>query len=442
MAQTVNQNPKPVNPHDDEFQERAAILEFDGHFNRLEAEQRARLLHPEPPTTALKFPSQAIVGSIGDLARTLGHGTEVPEEFHYAAALTLFGNLCATGLRLKVGLKIEPRLYTVLVADSDVKKSTALHKNIEIFNSITGEIYGTRATGDNGEADVNVLPIPSNIYGVASAEGLMRQLPEGKQLALTYDEMRTLVDKASVQNSTLMPMLTSLFEATVWDNTTSRNTQSVRDVHLSLLGCCTSATYDAMWTPAAMSIGILNRLFIVGAERKEKVAWPEEPNDAMVDACKERIIEQVRRLPLTLEISESGCSAWDKWYSDLPRSEHARRLDTIGFRLLALIALSTDRDEVDLPTVETVTSILDYELQIRQLTDPIDCDNKIARLEEGVRRVLSLGPQTERELRKRLHADRYGIWMFDQALTNLQKAKQVTKKRNGKSEKYFIQEEA
>lgn len=35
---------------------------------------------------SLALPPDAMVGSIGDLARTLADGTEVPEEFYFAAA--------------------------------------------------------------------------------------------------------------------------------------------------------------------------------------------------------------------------------------------------------------------------------------------------------------------------------------------------------------------
>src|SRR5262249_31766398 len=88
------------------------------------------------------------------------------------------------------------------------------------------------------------------------------------------------VDKCRVQNSALLPMVASLFEAENWDNTTrqSRGIQSVRDVHLSLLGCCTTDTYASMWTNDAIAIGLPNRLFVVGADRKQKVAWP--PSDS------------------------------------------------------------------------------------------------------------------------------------------------------------------
>jgi hypothetical protein len=112
--------------------------------------------------------------------------------------------------------------------------------------------------------------------------------------------------------------------------------------------------------------------------------------------------------------------AWEQWYNMLPASEHSRRLDTIGFRLLGLIALITDKDEVDLETVNTVTAIQKYVLNVRILTDPIDADNTISRLEEKIRRALGArGPLSRRELRRLTHADRAGLWAFEAAVKNL-----------------------
>src|SRR5262249_35123635 len=142
-----------------------------------------------------------------------------------------------------------------------------------------------------------------------------------------------------------------------------------------------------------------------------------------------RLIAQLNSLPLKLTVSNDARAAWEQWYISLPSSEHSKRLDTIGFRLLALIALATDKTEIDLETVSTVLPILDYELEIRRLTDPIDADNTIARLEIDIRRRLEAeGTLTKRNLRREIHADRYGLWAFETALANLKKAGDIGEK--------------
>jgi hypothetical protein len=171
-----------------------------------------------------------------------------------------------------------------------------------------------------------------------------------------------------------------------------------------------------MWSPEAIAIGFPNRLFLVGAERKVKVAWPMKPNPAELDALSERIRKQIARLPLTLEITSEAKVRWEGWYQSLPPSEHAKRLDALGFRLLGLIALSTDKDVVDIETVEIVCSILKYEFHLRVLTDPIDADNQIAKVEQKIRRALAAkGPLSKRDLVRFANANREGAWAFERA---------------------------
>jgi hypothetical protein len=79
-----------------------------------------------------------------------------------------------------------------------------------------------------------------------------------------------------------------------------------------------------------------------------------------------------------------------------------------------------DKTEIDPEVIGIVAKLLDYEFKVRLLTDPIDADNKVAKLEESVRRNLKVrGPLTQRELRRWTHGDRDGIWAFDAAVTNL-----------------------
>lgn len=364
------------------------------------------------PLESFGFPAGSIVGSIGDLARTLAEGTEVPEEFYFACGLTMIGSCVGDDLSLNTGLHVEPRLFTVLLGDSySVKKSTAMRNTINFFRE-------------------NIVPKnapPKLIYGAGSAEGLARELKASPHLVLAYDEFRAMIDKCGVKGSTLLPMITSLFEGNHWHNATKNREDSVyvEEAHLSMIACCTRDTYERIWKAEAIAIGLPNRLFVVNADRKRTVALPPKPNEAQLAAIAARIREQLARVPLDLNVSDEAKQEWERWYNALPNSEHCRRLDTIGLRLLALIAFVTDKHEVDVETVHAVTAILGYELDLRALTDPIDADNKIAKLEERIRRYLAKGAMTERELRRRVHGDRDGLWAFTRALENLRTSKEI-----------------
>ena len=367
----------------------------------------------------LLFPETAMVGSLGDFARVMAKGTEVPEEFYFAAALTFAGAVSAGRLKLKAMIDCETRLYTLLLGESaDVKKSTAQRRTAEFFES-------TWAVAQ---------PCPVVNWGVGSAEGLARKLNDSPAgVVLAFDEMQSFVEKTKVQASVLLPMVASLYEQTSWDNATkSRSPMSLRGAHLSLIGCCTIDTYARMWTQEAIAIGFPNRLLVMSADRNRKVAWPEARDPQQIDAVRAQVQRQLGRLPITMDITHEARAAWTQWYEGLTPSIHAKRLDTIGFRLLALIALTTDKDLIDLETVQVVIQILQYELRLRVLTDPVDADNRVARLEQQIRRQLKArGPLSERQLRRYTNADREGLWAFQMAMRNLYAAGDVLQTKAG-----------
>jgi len=81
-----------------------------------------------------------------------------------------------------------------------------------------------------------------------------------------------------------------------------------------------------------------------------------------------------------------------------------------------------DRDQfrVGPDTMQRIIDILKYEQVTREECDPIDSDNRIAALEERIRRQLKTrGALSKRELRRHVHGDRFGIWMFNRALCNV-----------------------
>jgi hypothetical protein len=347
------------------------------------------------------FPKQAIVGSLGEVAVELSKGTEVPEEFIFATALTCLASIVSGELKLKIGLDSDTRLYTVLLGTShETKKSSAMKRTITFFQSIK--------------------PQWTVIYGAGSAEGLGKELNKNSRILLAYDELRAFIDKTNIKASVLLPMATSLFENYSWDNPTKDRSLSIRNARLSLVGCCTTGTYEHLWTSEAIAIGLINRLFVVDADAKPRIAWPTPPDEDVLATLRARIQGQLAQLPLCFDVTPDAKTAWENWYCNHQRGEHSRRLDTIGFRLIPLIALTMDKEIVDQEVVEIVTAILGYELNVRMRTDPIDADGLVAKLEEAIRRTLKArGPLPKRSLQQIVHAHRYGIWVFDSAIQNL-----------------------
>ena len=71
-----------------------------------------------------------------------------------------------------------------------------------------------------------------------------------------------------------------------------------------------------------------------------------------------------------------------------------------------------------------------WQLEVRQIHDPIDADNETAKMEEKIRRVLKRAPRTDRELKQYTHAKKTGLWVYDRAKKNLLNANEISWDRN------------
>ena len=350
-----------------------------------------------------------MLGSLGDLARELGKNNEVPEEFLFADALTVAGAIMSGRFTLDIGLESDTRLYTVTVGDSaDTKKSTAQRKVIKFFHGL-------------GLNDWSVC------HGVGSAEGLAKAHDDCSRITLVIDELKTVLQKTHIRGSVLLPMLATLYEQTYYQNETQHSSINLIDARLALMANSTLDTYESLWDHEALAIGLVNRLFLVTNPGKPRVAWPRNPLRSTLDALAKRIHLQLSTPPPeAYQITSDAQHLWGSWYADLPKSEFAKRLDGLGFRLMPILTATTDKTEVDTEIVTAVIAILDYEFHTRKALQPIDAENAVAKMEQKIPRVLDIhGPLTRRDLVKYCNAQRTGEWIFRTALENMMAVKVV-----------------
>jgi hypothetical protein len=83
------------------------------------------------------------------------------------------------------------------------------------------------------------------------------------------------------------------------------------------------------------------------------VAWPRPVDKHFLEEIILRIQKLLARLPLRYEISPDAKRHWEERHAALPSTEHVKRLDTIGLRLLPLVALTNDQEVIDKETVES-----------------------------------------------------------------------------------------
>jgi len=356
------------------------------------------------------FPQSAMIGSLGDLARELGKDNEVPEEFLFADALTVAGTVMSGRFVLDLGLESDTRLYTVTVGESaDTKKTTAQRKITRFFTSMN-------------------IPDWSICHGVGSAEGLTKALNNCSRVVLAIDELKQLLQKTQIRGSVLLPMITSLYERTDYENYTKEAAILLDDARLCIMANSTLDTYESLWDHESLAIGLVNRLYLVTNGARPRVARPKPPNALALQNLSERIHKQLTCPPTNpYKFTQEADDSWAAWYERLPKSEFAKRLDGLGFRLMPILTATCDKTEVDGEIISMVTSMLDHELEVRKALQPIDADNAIAKMEQKVVRVLDIhGPLDRRNLAKYCNAHRTGDWIFRTALENMMNVKVVS----------------
>jgi hypothetical protein len=365
-------------------------------------------VHKPPPECnpqegGLTFPD-IVSGLAGEFADLYSQYLEVPRHFLYMSFLTCAGSILSSRLTLESEIHPQPRFYMLLLGESaDVRKSTAILKATEFFQ----------------EAVQNF----SMCWGVGSAEGLQRILTRNNQsqLLLSLDEFGQFVAKCKIQSSVLLQCVNTLFEANRYESHTRTTSIEVRNSYLSILAASTIQTYERTWNSAFTDIGFNNRLFLVPGIGQKKFSIPgkipDQEKTKLVDKFNEISLKIGERLEL--KITDIAQSLYDKWYMNLPRSIHSKRLDTYALRFMPLLAINEDKDEVDEEIVLKVIQLCDWQFRVRKEHDPIDADTMIAKMEEKIRRALAKGPKNNRDLQRAVHYTRDGIWTYNAGLKNL-----------------------
>ena len=377
----------------------------------------------ESEPSPLEFPSGVISGFAGEFARIYSKILEPRPPSFFIAALTCLGSLLSGKVRLNSALRVDPRLYVLLLGMSgSAKKSTAIDKSVEFFADTLKEFKFCE--------------------GVGSAEGLyaeMNSVKWDRRLLLCYDEFQQFVNKCKIESSVLLQMVNTLFEKNRYQNRVKRNAPKLEDAHLALLSASTEDTYEKCWEQQFTAIGFNNRLFILpcDSEREQSIPPPIADEDMVyLQEMLRGIIETVGS-GVVVGITDKAYKMYDEWYKELPTGKHSIRIDTYALRLALLLTVNDNRKEIGVRTIKKVIKLCNWQLKVRQRYDPLNTDNAYAMVEAKIRRVLLVEPNIpKREIHKKVHAERCGVRLFESALQNLRESGEIG--RDGEGNYYLI----
>ena len=366
----------------------------------------------------LEFPKQVIKGFAGEFARIYSKVLEPQPPAFFISSLTCLGSMLSGKVRLNSELRVDPRLFVLMLGMSgSAKKSTAIDKAVEFFLS----------------ADKNFKVCE----GVGSAEGLyaeMNRVRWDRRLLLCYDEFQQFVNKCKIESSILLQMVNTLFEKNRYQNRIKQNAPKLEDAHLCMLSASTEDTYEKCWEQQFTAIGFNNRLFIVPCDSTREQSIPPPIPEEDIEYLKgmlNEIIEMVGN-GMTVGISDKAYKMYDAWYKELPTGKHSIRIDTYALRLAVLLTINDKKKEIDVAIIKKVIALCDWQLKVRQRYDPLNTDNAYAMVEAKIRRVLLVEPNmTKRDISKRIHAERFGVRLFESAIQNLRDSGEIGRDREG-----------
>ncbi|MCX5827600.1 MAG: hypothetical protein NTV58_06315 [Deltaproteobacteria bacterium] len=392
-------------------------------YNRLATEKReAEKRRYGPPDNAtaessLELPDGIMTGAAGSFAKIISTYLESPPEFFYFSYLACLGNVLSDKITLDSELKVEPRLYLLLLAESsDARKSTAISKTSFFFQE--AKRWGA-------------IPDYAECHGIGSAEGLQKMLQGNGRIILIFDEFRAFTSKCSIDGSVLLPCTTTLFESKKYESHTAKKDIRIENASLSLLAASTTETYERVFDSHFLAIGFPNRLFLVPGNGQRRFSFPQKIPADDLRMLRETLGKIVQFAIDTKEISISleAQAIFHQWYLTLPKSVHARRLETYALRFMLLLCCNEKKPVIDANITDKVIRLMNWQFEVRRRYDPVDADSNIARLEEKIRRILTgrngngLG---KRELSRAVNANRVGLWVFAQAIENLTKAGEIS----------------
>jgi len=339
------------------------------------------------------------------------------------AFLTCLGSLVSDRLTLSSEIAPQTRLYVLLLGESaDDRKSTAISKTIDFYRQATTE-----------------FPV---CWGVGSAEGLQRKLEKNKRLLLGFDELKHFVSKCKIESSVLLPCVNTLFELNRYESRTKTSDLCLEDVYLSLLAASTISTYENTWSAQFTDIGFNNRLWLVPGGGTRRFSLPDKTPEVQRYHLTQRLGQVLTHVNEhgELGLSPEARDLYHEWYMTLDRSVHTKRLDAYALRLMALLAVNDLKTEVDEETARKVIALCDHQYRVRQLHDPVDADNEVAKMEEKIRRALrAKGELGEWSLKKILHTERTGLWAYTAAMKNLHNARELG--FNKTDRRYFLRDQ-
>jgi len=386
-----------------------------------------------------QLPPEVYIGVLGEFADLYSRHYESPKEFFWFDALIVAATVLSGRVRADFGdLEPHTRLYGFKIGPSGTSKKSSSFKIAKKF--VTGAV--SQATGDDvfatndQSAQDEALRVLS---GAGSGEGLAVALTRNHRVLLYFDEFERFLKKAGAESSILGMIVNELFESLEFSNVTRDRDTHLSDAHL---GFATNMSLEQFESVSGVNqlveIGLWNRQTFVVGNRRHKCPTVSAPSKARVEELTTKLANMLapyvsRHEETILPLTPEAKALWASIDDVIGTDEDTTRLDTIGMRMMTVLAVTSGKKEIDADVIRATFAFLKYQKTIRQRYKPSQAETVDAKIEAAILKQLKRrGPLSDRDLERYANASRYGTLAFKKVRDVLEQDRKIRRRKTDK----------
>lgn len=348
-------------------------------------------------------------------------------EFMWMPAMTILLNYLGTKVRIKQKNLITSIFMVSIGRRGKVIKSSSVEDAIRYFENV----------GVVGHSEDNLSNAGGRalVFTPASPEGLGIEMRRTncKNAILYFDELKTLVNKASIESSTLQSNLLTLYESGKFQNLTKDTKKSYSLLPgtycLSLIACSTDKNFTANWSKlAGTSTGLDDRFMFVLQPETLKPLTPYIHVDTYEASARTRkLIEQAISKGVYSITNSSPLSKFTAENDDSNRAEIRAEKLALG------LAVDLGSDEIGEEEIERALAIVEYERSVKRYLRTYEASTREGSIQMELLYTLRKagGVLSLREVYRILHPERMGTALWSQAYAGLIRAGWIREEGSG-----------
>ena len=336
-------------------------------------------------------------------------------EFMFMAAMTIMLNYLGTKIRI-AEKNLMPTIFLAIIGRRGITfKSSSVNDAIIYFEQM----------GFVGQGDFNTRNAEGRalIFDAGSPEGFGKEMARlmCKNGILFYDELRKLVNKASIDSSSLTSVLLSMYEAGKFQNIVKSAKDSFSLLPgtycASLIVCSTDRNFLQDWSKlSGDSSGLDDRFYFLMQPEVLKPLVPythvytqeatARTKELIEKAIAKNVYEISNKVPLGRFSQEN---------EDNNRAEIRAEKFALGF------AVDLGLDEIDEDCIERGLALSRYEQAAKKYLLMYDADTREGSIQQEIMHHLQQykGDISLRDLERLMHSSRFGTTLWMQALRGL-----------------------